>query len=97
MDKHSSLLYRKHNDEEKTFYTNDVRTFDDCDGRDCQYGLIKSQQMMEVMSAWGPLIYAGCFAATLSSAIGSLEGAPRVFQVSMLFNFFSFVSDDKAK
>jgi solute carrier family 12 sodium/potassium/chloride transporter 2 len=36
--------------------------------------------MMEVMSAWGPLIYAGCFAATLSSAIGSLEGAPRVFQ-----------------
>ena len=59
---------------------NITRTYDDCDGRDCQYGLIKSQQMMEVMSAWGPLIYAGCFAATLSSAIGSLEGAPRVFQ-----------------
>jgi len=32
------------------------------------------------MSAWGPLIYAGCFAATLSSAIASLVGAPRVFQ-----------------
>ncbi len=36
--------------------------------------------MMEVISAWGPLIYAGCFAATLSSAIASLVGAPRVFQ-----------------
>lgn len=61
---------------------NITRAFDDCEGRDCEYGLLKSQQMMEVMSAWGPLIYAGCFAATLSSAIGSLEGAPRVFQVS---------------
>jgi amino acid transporter len=59
---------------------NITRRFDDCDGRECSYGLIYSQQMMEVMSAWGPLIYAGCFAATLSSAIGSLEGAPRVFQ-----------------
>ena len=35
---------------------------------------------MELISAWGPLIYAGCFAATLSSAITSLEGAPRVLQ-----------------
>lgn len=35
---------------------------------------------MELMSAWGPLIYAGCFAATLSSAIASLVGAPRVLQ-----------------
>jgi len=32
------------------------------------------------MSAWGPLIYAGCFAATLSSAIACMFGAPRVFQ-----------------
>ncbi len=39
-----------------------------------------SQQMMQLMSLWGPLIYAGCFAATLSSAIASLVGAPRVFQ-----------------
>ena len=35
---------------------------------------------MELASAWGPLIYAGCFAATLSSAIASLVGAPRVLQ-----------------
>jgi len=32
------------------------------------------------MSGWGPLIYAGCFAATLSSAISMLVGAPRIFQ-----------------
>ena len=36
--------------------------------------------MMEIMSLWGPLIYAGCFAATLSSAIASIVGAPRIFQ-----------------
>jgi len=36
--------------------------------------------MIHFISAWGPLIYAGCFAATLSSAIASLVGAPRVFQ-----------------
>jgi solute carrier family 12 sodium/potassium/chloride transporter 2 len=59
---------------------NITQRFDDCSDRECSSGLIYSQQMMEVMSAWGPLIYAGCFAATLSSAIGSLEGAPRVIQ-----------------
>jgi solute carrier family 12 sodium/potassium/chloride transporter 2 len=35
---------------------------------------------MELVSYWGPLIYAGCFAATLSSALASLVSAPKVFQ-----------------
>lgn len=35
---------------------------------------------MELVSIWGPLIYVGCFAATLSSAIASLVGAARVLQ-----------------
>ena len=35
---------------------------------------------MELISGWGPLIYLGTFAATLSSAIASLVGAPRVLQ-----------------
>ena len=35
---------------------------------------------MELIAGWGPLIYAGCFAATLSSAIASLVGAPRILQ-----------------
>jgi len=36
---------------------------------------------MSKVSLTGYLIYAGCFAATLSSAIASLVGAPRVLQV----------------
>jgi amino acid transporter len=35
---------------------------------------------MSRVSFTGYLIYAGCFAATLSSAIASLVGAPRVLQ-----------------
>lgn len=38
-------------------------------------------QAVALVSLWGPLIYGGCFAATLSSAIASLVGAPRVLQV----------------
>lgn len=37
---------------------------------------------METVSAFGPIIYAGIFAATLSSALASLVSAPKVFQVS---------------
>ena len=36
--------------------------------------------MWKMAADSGPLIYVGCFAATLSSAIASLVGAPRVFQ-----------------
>ena len=35
--------------------------------------------MMET-AWWGPMIYAGVFAATLSSALGSMMGAPRILQ-----------------
>ncbi len=73
-----------------TAYPDVNQKFDSCVGREsflhpdinntCDYGILVNQQMMEVISAWGPLIYAGCFAATLSSAIASLVGAPRVFQ-----------------
>ncbi|XP_017956901.1 bumetanide-sensitive sodium-(potassium)-chloride cotransporter isoform X2 [Drosophila navojoa] len=46
----------------------------------CLYGLQNSFQVIELVSAFGPLIYAGCFAATLSSALASLVSAPKVFQ-----------------
>lgn len=52
----------------------------------CKYGLENSFQVIELVSGFGPLIYAGCFAATLSSALASLVSAPKVFQVS----FFKF-------
>lgn len=35
---------------------------------------------LQQMSLWGPLIVAGVFAATLSSALGSFLGAPRILQ-----------------
>ena len=35
---------------------------------------------MELVSIFGPVIYAGCFAATLSSALASIVSAPKVFQ-----------------
>ncbi|XP_053954951.1 bumetanide-sensitive sodium-(potassium)-chloride cotransporter isoform X2 [Anastrepha ludens] len=47
---------------------------------DCQYGLQNSFQVIELVSGFGPLIYAGCFAATISSALASLVSAPKVFQ-----------------
>lgn len=36
--------------------------------------------MMQIMSMWGPLIYAGCFAATLSTALTNLLSVPRLIQ-----------------
>lgn len=48
--------------------------------RTCDYGLLNSFQVIELVSLFGPLIYAGCFAATLSSALASLVSAPKVFQ-----------------
>nr|XP_022904226.1 bumetanide-sensitive sodium-(potassium)-chloride cotransporter [Onthophagus taurus] len=44
------------------------------------YGSHHSFQVIELVSYFGPLIYAGCFAATLSSALASLVSAPKVFQ-----------------
>ena len=58
----------------------------------CMYGISASQQMMEIMSAWGPLIYAGCFAATLSSALGALVGGPRVLQAVARDRLFPGIS-----
>lgn len=37
-------------------------------------------QIIELASIEGSLIYAGCFAATLSSALASLVSAPKIFQ-----------------
>ncbi|XP_046400553.1 bumetanide-sensitive sodium-(potassium)-chloride cotransporter-like [Ischnura elegans] len=54
--------------------------FANCTGTQCHWGLHNSFQVMELVSIFGPLIYAGCFAATLSSALASLVSAPKVFQ-----------------
>ena len=46
----------------------------------CKYGSHHFYQVVELVAAFGPLIYAGIFAATLSSALASLVSAPKVFQ-----------------
>ncbi|XP_063368078.1 bumetanide-sensitive sodium-(potassium)-chloride cotransporter-like [Cydia amplana] len=51
-----------------------------CANRTCEYGLHHSNDVIRLVSGFGPLIYAGCFAATLSSALASLVSAPKVFQ-----------------
>lgn len=35
---------------------------------------------MQLISLWGPLIYAGCFAATLSTSLTNLLSVPRLVQ-----------------
>lgn len=46
----------------------------------CKYGLHNDMQVMQMVSAFGPLTIAGIVSATLSSALASLVSAPRVFQ-----------------
>lgn len=41
-----------------------------------------------MVSAFGPLVTAGIFAATLSSALTSLVSAPKVFQVCVAYICF---------
>ena len=68
-------------------FSQDLPSYQDCtpetrrfQGGPCEYGTLRDQQTMAVISFTGYLIYGGCFAATLSSAIASLVGAPRVLQ-----------------
>ncbi|KAK8750030.1 hypothetical protein OTU49_015196 [Cherax quadricarinatus] len=85
----NSSIYIEYKDNVTNFWENPVFTNESCSKtgdtdengiKVCSYGTQNSFQVMELMSAWGPLIYIGCFAATLSSAIASLVGAPRVLQ-----------------
>ncbi|CAH1637260.1 unnamed protein product [Spodoptera littoralis] len=46
----------------------------------CKYGLHNSYSVMQLMSAWGPFIYGGCWAATLSTALTNLLSVPRLIQ-----------------
>ncbi|XP_041465000.1 solute carrier family 12 member 3-like [Lytechinus variegatus] len=46
----------------------------------CEYGLVNDLAAAKVISGWVPLVLAGIFAASLSSALASLVSAPKVFQ-----------------
>ncbi|XP_061086274.1 solute carrier family 12 member 3-like [Conger conger] len=46
----------------------------------CSFGLANNFQVLSMVSGFGPLITAGIFAASLSSALAFLVSAPKVFQ-----------------
>ncbi|NWJ09614.1 S12A2 protein, partial [Crypturellus undulatus] len=50
--------------------------------KECHYGLMNNFQVMSMVSGFAPLISAGIFSATLSSALASLVSAPKIFQAS---------------
>ncbi|XP_051539486.1 solute carrier family 12 member 2 isoform X2 [Myxocyprinus asiaticus] len=54
----------------------------------CKYGLHHDFQVMSVVSGFSPLITAGIFSATLSSALASLVSAPKVFQALCKDNIY---------
>uniref|UniRef100_A0A2A4JN03 Bumetanide-sensitive sodium-(Potassium)-chloride cotransporter n=1 Tax=Heliothis virescens TaxID=7102 RepID=A0A2A4JN03_HELVI len=54
-------------------------TITDCKPN-CNYGLHNSYEIMHLMAFFGPLIYAGCWAATLSTALTNLLSVPRLIQ-----------------
>uniref|UniRef100_A0A914XYB5 Uncharacterized protein n=1 Tax=Panagrolaimus superbus TaxID=310955 RepID=A0A914XYB5_9BILA len=58
----------------------------------CPYGLMNYFQVMETGALWGPLITAGIFAATLSSALASLVSAPKIFQAVCKDRLFPYIT-----
>ncbi|KAL9968204.1 hypothetical protein ACROYT_G026551 [Oculina patagonica] len=67
-------------------------TLASCAEQKCQYGLLNDFQVMEEVSGWGPIVTAGIFASTLSSALASLVGAPKAFQAVSKDNLFPYIS-----
>ncbi|XP_011267934.2 bumetanide-sensitive sodium-(potassium)-chloride cotransporter [Camponotus floridanus] len=71
-----------------------------CTGGSCNYGTHNSFEVIQLVSAFGPFIYAGCFAATISSALASLVSAPKIFQalcLDKLYPGIAWFSGDKDK
>uniref|UniRef100_A0A3P8V8M6 Solute carrier family 12 member 1 n=1 Tax=Cynoglossus semilaevis TaxID=244447 RepID=A0A3P8V8M6_CYNSE len=62
--------------------------FTSCATETCKFGLMNNFQVMTMVSGFGPLIIAGTFSATLSSALASLVSAPKVFQALCKDNIY---------
>ncbi|XP_013870099.1 solute carrier family 12 member 2 [Austrofundulus limnaeus] len=62
--------------------------FSICKEGGCQFGLMNDFQVMSLVSFFSPLITAGIFSATLSSALASLVSAPKVFQALCKDNIY---------
>uniref|UniRef100_A0A673XTX7 Solute carrier family 12 member 3 n=1 Tax=Salmo trutta TaxID=8032 RepID=A0A673XTX7_SALTR len=59
--------------------------------RTCTYGLSNQYQSMSLVSGFAPLITAGIFGATLSSALACLVSAPKVFQCLCKDNLYPVI------
>ncbi|XP_029464580.1 solute carrier family 12 member 3 [Rhinatrema bivittatum] len=57
----------------------------------CQYGLSNQYQSMSMVSGFAPLVTAGIFGATLSSALACLVSAPKVFQCLCKDNLYPMI------
>ena len=68
-----------------------MQLLSNCSHNDCEFGSLNNYQIIELISAFGPLIYAGIFAATLSSALASLVSAPKVFQALCKDKLFPYI------
>ncbi|XP_053149518.1 solute carrier family 12 member 2 isoform X2 [Hemicordylus capensis] len=62
--------------------------FSSCQKKVCDYGLMNNFQVMSMVSGFAPLISAGIFSATLSSALASLVSAPKIFQALCKDNIY---------
>ncbi|XP_037102636.1 solute carrier family 12 member 1 isoform X2 [Syngnathus acus] len=62
--------------------------FSSCAVESCKFGAMNNFQVMTLVSGFGPLIIAGTFSATLSSALASLVSAPKVFQALCKDNIY---------
>ncbi|XP_020283580.1 bumetanide-sensitive sodium-(potassium)-chloride cotransporter [Pseudomyrmex gracilis] len=66
----------------------------------CKYGSHNSFEVIQLVSGFGLIIYFGCFAATISSALASLVSAPKVFQalcLDKLYPGIAWFSGEKDK
>ncbi|RXM33031.1 Solute carrier family 12 member 3 [Acipenser ruthenus] len=57
----------------------------------CQHGLLNYYQTISMVSGFAPLITAGIFGATLSSALACLVSAPKVFQCLCKDNLYPLI------
>ncbi|KAM9815387.1 solute carrier family 12 member 3 isoform 3-T3 [Syngnathus typhle] len=66
--------------------------FTDCiKNKTCIFGISNYYQSMSMVSAFAPLITAGIFGATLSSALACLVSAPKVFQCLCKDNLYPLI------
>jgi solute carrier family 12 sodium/potassium/chloride transporter 2 len=54
--------------------------FENCFEKSCEYGSYNDKQVMSLMALSAPVIYLGCFASCLSSALSCMVSGPKTFQ-----------------